>query len=78
MAVPVAVGELVITGTGIPTAMTRVAEPVPLELIALMVALVVPVAVGVPEINPVLVFTLNPDGRLAALKLVGLPEAVIW
>ena len=42
-------------------------EPVPLELIALIVAVLVPVAVGVPVIAPVLVFTLSPPGSPLAL-----------
>ena len=50
---------------------TNVALPVPLTLVALMVTLYgLPVSVptaGVPEINPVLVFTLKPDGRPVAL-----------
>ena len=55
----------------------RVAVPVPPELVALMVTLYVPAVVGVPEINPVLVFTDKPAGRPVALKLVGLLVAVI-
>jgi hypothetical protein len=58
--------------------MTSVAEPVPVELMALIVALVVPEAVAVPEITPLLVFTLSPEGRPEALKLVGLLLAAIW
>jgi hypothetical protein len=58
-----------------------VALPVPPALVALMVTLYglpasVPAA-GVPEINPVLVFTLRPAGSPVALKLVGLFVAVI-
>jgi len=55
----------------------RVALPVPPALVALMVTLYVPAVVGVPEINPVLVFTVNPAGSPVALKLVGLLVAVI-
>ena len=49
----------------------KVALPVPPELVALMVTLYglaasVPTA-GVPEINPVLVFTVKPDGNPVAL-----------
>ena len=49
----------------------KVALPVPPELVALMVTLYglpasVPAA-GVPEITPVLVLTLKPVGRPAAL-----------
>ena len=57
--------------------MTRVALPVPPALVALMVTLYVPAVVGVPEINPVLVFTDKPAGNPVALKLVGLFVAVI-
>ena len=58
-----------------------VALPVPPALVALMVTLYglpasVPAA-GVPEINPVLVFTVSPAGSPVALKLVGLLVAVI-
>ena len=60
------------------TLMVNVAEPVPPALIALMVELVVPVAVVVPEIKPELVFTLRPAGNPLALKLIGLLLAVIW
>ena len=54
-----------------------VALPVPPALVALMVTLYVPAVVGVPEINPVLVFTVKPAGSPVALKLVGLLVAVI-
>lgn len=43
-----------------------VALPVPLELVALKVTVEVAAVVGVPEINPVEVFTDNPVGRPAA------------
>jgi hypothetical protein len=46
-------------------------------LLAVIVTLVVPAAVGVPEITPVLVLTLKPAGSGLALKLVGLLVAVI-
>jgi mannose/fructose/N-acetylgalactosamine-specific phosphotransferase system component IID len=46
-------------------------------LLALMVTLVVPAAVGVPEITPVLVLTLRPAGNGLALKVVGLLVAVM-
>jgi len=55
----------------------NVALPVPPALVALMVTLYVPAVVGVPEINPVVVFTVKPDGNPVALKLVGLLLAVI-
>ena len=59
-----------------------VAVPVPLALVALMVTLYglpefVPAA-GVPEINPVLVFTLKPVGRPIAPQVVIAWSAVIW
>ena len=60
---------------------TSVALPVYMHglvpLLALMVTLVVPAVVGVPEITPVLVLTLRPVGSGLALKLVGLLVAVI-
>ena len=54
-----------------------VALPVPPALVALIVTLYVPAVVGVPEITPVVVFTVNPPGSPVALKLVGLLVAVI-
>ena len=64
-------------GGGLATVKVSVALPVPPELVALMVTLYVPAVVGVPEINPVLVFTVKPAGSAVALKLVGLLVAVI-
>ena len=55
----------------------NVALPVPPALVALMVTVYVPDVVGVPEINPVLVFTVKPAGSPVALKPVGLLVAVI-
>ena len=49
----------------------------PAPLLALIVTLVVPAVVGVPEITPVLVLTLRPAGSGLAVKLVGLLVAVI-
>jgi len=46
-------------------------------LLAVMVTLVVPAVVGVPEISPVLVLTARPAGSGLAVKLVGLLVAVI-
>ena len=46
-------------------------------MLALMVTLVGPAVVGVPEITPVLVLILRPAGSGLALKLVGLLVAVI-
>jgi hypothetical protein len=56
----------------------NVAEPVPAALVALMVTLKLPAAVGLPEMRPVVVFTESPAGKPVALKLVGLLVAVIW
>jgi hypothetical protein len=44
----------------------RVALPVPVLLVALSVTDDVPAAAGVPEINPVEVFTVNPAGNPVA------------
>ena len=49
----------------------------PAPLLAVIVTLVVPAVVGVPEITPVLVLTLRPAGSGLAVKLVGLLVAVI-
>ena len=55
------------TGGGGLIVKVRVALPVPPELVALIVTLYVPAVVGVPEINPVLVFTVKPAGNPVAL-----------
>lgn len=55
----------------------RLAEPVPLLLVALSDAVDVPGAVGVAEINPVAVFTDSPAGSPEAAKLVGELVAVV-
>jgi hypothetical protein len=73
------VSGLVITGV-LAVVITRVALAVlqglaPLP--AVIVTLVVPDVVGVPEIRPVIVLTLRPGGSGLALKLVGLLVAVI-
>jgi hypothetical protein len=73
------VSGLVITGV-LPTVITRVAVAVlqgPAPLLAVIVTLVVPAVVGVPEITPVLVLIVRPAGSGPALKLVGLLVAVI-
>ena len=44
----------------------NVPVPVPLPLVALKFTVDVPAAVGVPEITPVELFTLNPAGKLVA------------
>ena len=55
-----------------------VADPVPIELVALIVTVLFPAAVGVPLITPVVVFTVKPAGSPVALKLVGFWVAEIW
>jgi hypothetical protein len=52
--------------------------PVPLTLVALRVMLYVPGVVGVPEIKPVVVFTVKPAGNGAAPHVVIAWSAVIW
>ena len=77
--VPVALDAPPITGSGgRATIIDNMAVPVPPVLMALMVAVNVPLTVGVPEISPVDALTPKPGGRLAAPKLVGLLMAVIW
>jgi hypothetical protein len=64
----VGLSELIV-GTAL-IVITSVALPVLqglAPLLALMVTLVVPAVVGVPEITPVLVFTFRPGGRPVAL-----------
>lgn len=60
---PLAEGALVITGTGGTTVRVKLDVPVPPWFVALMVAELVPVADGVPEMRPVEEFTLKPAGR---------------
>ena len=67
-----------IAGTGGAIARLSVALPVPPAFVALMVTLVLPAAVGVPEINPLVEFTLKPAGRPVAPNEVALLLAVIW
>jgi hypothetical protein len=55
------------TGAGGLIVKVNVALPVPPALVALMVTLYVPAVVGVPEIKPVLVFTVKPAGNPVAL-----------
>ena len=47
-------------------------------VVALIVMGKVPRAVGVPEISPVVLFTVRPWGKSVASKVVGLLLAVIW
>ena len=63
---PLAVVALVINGAAGLMFRVRVAVPVPLLLVALNVTDDVPIAVGVPEINPVAVFTDSPAGNPVA------------
>jgi len=57
----------VVVGTGLLIVKVSVAVPVPPALVALMVTVYVPAVVGVPEINPVLGFTVKPAGNGVAL-----------
>ena len=54
------------------------ALPVPEELVAMSVMFAEPVVVGVPEISPVVAFTLKPAGKPDASNEVGLLLAAIW
>ena len=54
------------TGGGTLIVSVRVALPVPPLLVALSVTVEVPAAVGVPEINPVPLFTDSPAGNPVA------------
>ena len=65
---PLPVVELVITGGIRLLLMVRVSVPVPVPvlLVALIVTDDVPAPVGVPEINPVAVFTDKPEGKPVA------------
>jgi hypothetical protein len=54
-------------GGGLTIVKVSVALPVPPLLVALIVTLYVPAVVGVPEINPVLVFTDRLAGSPVAL-----------
>jgi hypothetical protein len=49
------------------TVSVTVTLPVPEELVALRVTVEVPIAVGVPEINPALLFTDSPPGNPVAV-----------
>ena len=74
---PPALSALLITGAAGAIVSARVAEPVPPPFVALSVTLDVPAALGVPEITPLVLFTVSPAGRPLASKLVGLFVAVI-
>ena len=75
--VPLAVLALVMAGMTELMVTVRVAEFAPATLVALTVTGVVPGAVGVPEIKPVVVLIDSPAGKPVAPKLVGLLLAVI-
>ena len=64
--VPSAVPALVIAGAGGLIVRVSVAVPVPPAFVALNVTVAVPAAVGVPEINPVPLFTDSPAGNPVA------------
>ena len=64
--VPLAEVALEITGAAAEMVSVRVAVPVPVALVALSVTVDVPAALGVPEINPVLVLTDKPAGNPVA------------
>ena len=74
---PLAVVTLLMTGIGGLVVSVKTAVPVPLEFIAPIVTLLIPAIVGVPEITPVVVFTLSPAGRLVALNVAGFRLAFI-
>ena len=70
--VPLAVAALEMTGavttTGLAaTVIVRVLVPEPPALVALRVTAEVAAAVGVPEIRPLVAFTIRPAGRPVAL-----------
>ena len=50
---------------------------VPPAFVAVIVTEYIPAAVGVPEISPVVVSTVKPEGSPVAPKLVGLLVALI-
>ena len=62
-----AVRGLVMTGAGGLIVKVSVALPVPPALVALIVTVYVPAVVGVPEIRPVVVFTVKPARNPVAL-----------
>jgi hypothetical protein len=64
--VPLAVVALLITGSARLTVSVRVALPAPPALVALRDTVEVPAAVGVPEINPVVLFSVRPAGSPVA------------
>ena len=64
--VPLALVTLVTTGAAEATVSANVAVPVPPLLVALSVIVEVPAPMGVPEIKPVPLLTVNPAGNPVA------------
>ncbi len=77
-ACPVALKALVMTGAAWLTVRASAAVPVPPAFVALSPTENFPLAVGVPEMSPEVVFTLNPAGSPVAAKLAGVLLAAIW
>ncbi len=63
---PEAEAALLITGAGGFTVRLKLAVPDPEALVAVKVTVLVPAAVGVPEIAPEVVLIDSPDGRPVA------------
>ena len=66
--------------TGTPRGMVKTTVTLdegPVALLAVTTVLVLPVAVGVPDITPVAASSVRPGGNGAAVKLVGLLVAVM-
>ena len=59
------------------TLRVRMAEPVPAALVAVIITVKEPTAVGIPLMIPVAGLTDRPPGKPDAPKLVGLLSAVI-
>jgi hypothetical protein len=75
---PVQVGLIELIVGAVPIVITKVPLAVlQAPALAVIVTLIVPVPVGVPEITPVLVLTVRPAGNGLAVKLVGLLLAVM-
>ena len=73
--------EVALVMTGIPNVMVKTTvtlDEVPVALLAVTTVLVLPVAVGVPDITPVAESSVSPGGSGVAVKPVnGLLVAVI-
>ena len=59
------------------TVIASILESVPAEFVAEIVTIEVPDVLGVPEMSPVELFTLRPDGKPVAPKEVGVLFALI-